>query len=326
MEELRPSSGASRCRPSPPLGKPGQGLPLGRDQGVGHVLAGSGRRPASSPFDGPVVGRSFRLWTATSTRPVGQRPLDLLGEQAGPADRGQGGVPVAVPLGPDLDQLDRPGPGDAPEAGRRPTPTAIGRAGSPWSRSGSNQGPLGRHQGIPSARATTTTTTLDAPARFKGPGRRPAGRARSSGCRRPAAPVRPSSPGRASGPRNAPRFMILPARSGRPSPGPGSPRPVRSRAGRTFNRERPGQPDRQGLGLVVPPGPASSASGAGPGPPTGRPRPRVPHRELAPIAPRPPSRPAIGPSRRSARASAQAEVADRPLVYGPSAIARSKPK
>ena len=119
VEELGAAAERAGAHPGP-LGERAQG-PMDRgDQGVGHVLArGHGGQGQALGAQGRQVLEAVH---GQVDRAVQERPLDLLGEQAGPADRGQGRVPVAVAVGLDLDQLD----GQAGMAGAQAVGDPVG--------------------------------------------------------------------------------------------------------------------------------------------------------------------------------------------------------
>ena len=58
VEELGPPTERAGARPSPRPASSSRVLDLGRDQGVGHVLASRGRPPGSSPRGSPSAGPS----------------------------------------------------------------------------------------------------------------------------------------------------------------------------------------------------------------------------------------------------------------------------
>ena len=305
-----PAGGASRCRPSPRgAGRRGSGAP-GRS-GRRPRPRGAGRRPGSGRR-GRCVGRSFRLWTATSTEPVGQGPLDLLGEQPGPADRGQRRVPVAVALGLDLDQLDRQARVERPEPVGDPARLPAGQVAPP--------GPDPDRPAPPSTRPSASRLPLRPadhddhdprrPGPLQGPGRRPGGRAGGQDVvdqqdRPPLEAAAPAGPG-------TPPASASPARPGRARPGAASPTTRRS-AGRTSERQsRRASPSARASAWLYPrPSRRRQCSGTGT---TQRRRPSAssPERLGPPLDQelgQPPGHPGV-----PLVLEAQAEVADRPLI------------
>ena len=236
------------------------------DQGIGHVFArGHGGQGQALGAQGRQVLEAVH---GHVDRAVQHRPLDLLGEQAGAADRGQGRDPVAVALGLDLDQLDGQAGMAAPAGGRRPS-SACQRA-----RRLPRVPIRTRRRRLSAVQSPGSSGTVQANVR-------PVAYGLAEGSVRPGRPRRralrpPSSGARAAAPEVAPvvrmsstRRTVRPLRPGSPA-GLGRPRawlrPARSAPRGQAVRgpdpperatdpqaEPPGQAACQGVGLVITP-------------------------------------------------------------------------